>query len=255
MIPRLSGRDIYLVGLFFLFLSFRRRLRLRRGPGNDCRPCLGPVALKGAGPRSSAWCNGTHQRKETTQSSASRLYHRSFPTDHARTHNEHPPRLVGHFASLASDSRDGRHVIASSVARPRRAQDAEDDARVLRGAPPSPAKRNARRLEILRGRSAALFRVATAIAPSRAAVLALLRAALETLAPLTARLSAALPISSVGGATTPPTGRILRAVTNGSYGQILRVGRAGTNRNVLPRVPRRERSRTDRVLAVLQVPR
>ena len=73
--------------------------------------------------------------------SASRLYHRSFPADHAPTHNEQPPRLVGHFASLASDSRDGRHVIASSVARPRRAQDAEDDARVLRGAPPVPAKK------------------------------------------------------------------------------------------------------------------
>ena len=38
--------------------------------------------------------------------------------------------LVGHFASLASDSRRGRHVIASSVARPRRAPNTEDDARV-----------------------------------------------------------------------------------------------------------------------------
>ena len=120
MTPRLSGRDIYLVGLFFLFLSFRRRLRLRRGPGNDCRPCLGPVALKGAGPRctyvvrrylasclgtaalkgavprSSAWCNGTPRGRKRSRKSASRLYHRSFPADHAPTHNEHPPRLVEH---------------------------------------------------------------------------------------------------------------------------------------------------------------
>jgi len=71
---------------------------------------------------------------------------------------------------------------------------------------PFPRKEMQNGCKFYRDRSAALFRVAAAIAPSRAAELAWLDLSFRRgLIPLTARLSAAATIKSVGGATTPAT--------------------------------------------------
>ena len=88
--------------------------------------CLGTAALKGAVPRSRAWCNGTHQRKEPTRRTALRpsASNRGRPQA-LRTTGRFLlitlPRITNTrpvyrtLASLASDSRDGRHVMRRPV--------------------------------------------------------------------------------------------------------------------------------------------
>ena len=121
-------------------------------------------------------------RKETTRRSAcAGFHHRSFPADHALTHNEHP--RAG-YRTLRFAPRPivllGRRVIASRVPRPR-----------------APGRSGPPRMRVAEpGRSAALFSLAAAARRQGPHCSRGFRRRPPGLSPLTARFAAALPRAS-----------------------------------------------------------
>jgi hypothetical protein len=130
---RFSAATIYLLVCFFLLLSFRHSPAApRRVHDPDCW-CLGTAALKAVSPSFESVPVPYFPAEGNDPGSRQAVYStRSFPADHAPTHNEHPRYGLSN-TSLRSRPivRRGRHVIASRVARPRRAPTAEDQTRVM----------------------------------------------------------------------------------------------------------------------------